>query len=282
MSDVVLVTGGSGKTARRVTSGLRARSLTPRVASRSATGAGAVRFDWADPGTFDAALVDVTAAYLVAPTSVADPQPLMEAFLGRAVERGVRRFVLLSASSLLEDGPLMGGVHGWLRRNTSEWTVLRPTWFMQNFSESHHLPTIRHEGAIYSATGHGRVGFIDAADIADVAVTALTEPGFENGDRILTGPELLSYDDVASRLSVACGRRIEHRALTEHALADRLAAGGLPANYAPILAAMDTAIAGGSEERLSPAVEQILGRSPRSFSAFAEGAAAAWKKPEVR
>ncbi|RYZ59045.1 MAG: ergot alkaloid biosynthesis protein, partial [Proteobacteria bacterium] len=87
---LVLVTGGSGKTARRVTAGLRARGLETRVASRSATGAGTVRFDWADPATFDAALAGVSAAYLVAPTSVTDPQPSMEAFLAQAVARGVR------------------------------------------------------------------------------------------------------------------------------------------------------------------------------------------------
>lgn len=277
MPAVVLVTGGRGKSARRVTAKLRARGIPARVASRSAGATGEVRFDWTDPDTFAAALADVEAAYLVAPTGVADPRAAMEAFLTRATRVGVRRFVLLSASSLALDGPLMGGVHGWLSRHAPQWAVLRPTWFVQNFSEAQHLPTIRREGALYSATGRGRVGFIDVEDIADVAVAALTAPTSPDRDVILTGPELLSYDEVAAHISAASGRPVRHVALSERALAGRLAAAGVPADYAAMLAAMDTAIAGGAEERLSPCVQQVLGRPPRSFAAFAAGAAAAWR-----
>lgn len=277
MTGVILVTGGRGTTARRVTAGLRALGREVRVASRSAGGAGGVAFDWTEPGTYAAALAGVTAAYLVAPTSEADPRAVMQAFLGEAVRAGVRRFVLLSASPLALDGPLMGGVHGWLQRNAEQWAVLRPTWFMQNFSEGAHLSTILRDGAIYSATGRGRVGFIDAEDIADVATLALTAPTAFNNDVILTGPELLTYDDVAARVSAASGRTVEHVALSESALVERLRAGGLPADYAPVLAAMDTAIAGGAEARLTACVQELLGRPPRPFAAFARRAAAVWR-----
>ncbi|MBL9103223.1 MAG: ergot alkaloid biosynthesis protein [Myxococcales bacterium] len=269
MTAAILVTGGRGKTGRRVAAGLRARGLAARVASRSADAAGEVRFDWSDGDTFAAALVDVAAVYLVAPIGAAAPLAAMEPFLLRAIDAGVRRFVLLSASSLALDGPLMGRVHGWLQRHAPEWAVLRPTWFMQNFSEAQHAPTIEREGAIYSATGRGRVGFIDVEDIAEVAVAALTAPTSFDRDMILTGPELLTYDDVAALITAASGRQVRHVALSERALAERLASAGMPADYAAMLAAMDTAIAGGAEARLSPWVQQVLGRPPRSFAEFA-------------
>lgn len=276
MTAAILVTGGRGKTARRVTARLRALGFEARVASRSPDAPGDVRFDWADPGTHATALAGVRAAYLVAPTGVADPLAAMLPFLAHAVRAGVRRFVLLSASSLEMDGPLMGGVHGWLARHAEQWAVLRPTWFMQNFSEAQHLPTIRRDGAIYSATDRGRIGFIDADDIAAVAAVALTAPTSPDRDMILTGPELLSYADVAAHISAASGRAVEHVPLSEPDLAARLRSGGIPREYATMLAAMDTAIARGAEERLSPEVQRALGRPPNSFAAFAARTAATW------
>lgn len=182
MRDQILITGGTGKTGSRVAHSLRERGIEPRLASRSPKGAASVRFDWRDTATFPVALADVRAVYLVAPTDTAEPLDAMRPFLEQAIGSGVDRFVLLSASSLEEGGPMMGAVHAFLKRHALHWAVLRPTWFMQNFSEGPHLPTIRDEGAIYSATGDGRVPFIDAGDIADVATQALVDPLFPNRD----------------------------------------------------------------------------------------------------
>ncbi|NBJ13652.1 NAD(P)H-binding protein [Microvirga arsenatis] len=164
----ILLTGGTGKTGRRIAAQLAGKGLKARIASP--TGAGpaghqGVRFDWLDESTYADAVAGISAVYLLAPAGVAEPLPAMQPFLDQALKAGVHRFVLLSASSLEEDGPMMGKVHAYLRRNAPEWAVLRPTWFMQNFSEQQHLPTIRDEGRIYSATGDGRVPFIDADDI---------------------------------------------------------------------------------------------------------------------
>jgi ergot alkaloid biosynthesis protein len=277
MRDRILITGGTGKTGRRVAESLRRQNLRTLVASRSAKGPGAVHFDWSDTTTFNGALDGISAIYLVAPSNVAEPLAAMMPFLEHALESGVERFVLLSASSLEEGGPMMGAVHAWLDRHAPRWVVLRPTWFMQNFSEQQHLPTILEEGAIYSATGDGRVGFIDAEDIAATAAQALTAPDFPNGDVILTGPETLSYDDVAALVSSACGRRVRHHRLTEQELADRFQAGGMAANYAHVLAAMDTAISWGAEDRLTDGVWRATGRAPSRFMDFAARAAACWK-----
>lgn len=275
---LILVTGGSGKTGRRVTARLAERGIAHRVASRSATGPSAVHFDWSLSQTHDATLDGVGAIYLVAPTGVMEPLPVMQPFLELALDKGVTRFVLLSASSLEENGPVMGAVHGWLRQNVPSWVVLRPTWFMQNFSEQQHRPTILAEDAIYSATQNGRVGFIDAEDIAAVAVEALTDPEFANGDLILTGPATLSYDEVARLIARAVGRDIRHRRLTASDMTDWFVTGGVPAAFAPTLAAMDTAISLGAEDRTTQHVFESTGRGPGSFEDFVIRNAAAWKQ----
>ena len=276
MSDEILLTGGTGTTGRRLASRLRVRGLAPRVATRTPSGEGQIRFDWSDPATFDDAFRDVRAVYLVAPTGAADPFAAMRPGIDRALLAGVRRFVLLSASSLEEDGPMMGRVHRHLHDHIPEWIVLRPTWFMQNLSDGQHGATIRDARAIYSAAGDGRVPFIDADDIAAVAAVVLTDGAFPSGELILTGPEALTYDDVAAALSAELGEAITHHRLDRPAMAARFARAGLPDAYAEVLAAMDVAIAGGTEDRVTDTVERVAGRPPTPLSRFAAANRSAW------
>lgn len=275
----ILLTGGTGKTGSRIAKALAAAGVQARVASRGANseaGAEAVRFDWADPATYGPALHGIGALYLVAPANVADPLDAMTPFLRAALDAGVRRHVLLSASSLPEGGPMMGRVHAFLRRAVPEWVVLRPAWFMQNFSEQQHLPTIQDEGAIYTAAGNGRVPFIHADDIAAAGAAALLGR-VPNGDHILTGPRALSYDEAAAIIAAAVGRPVRHQRLSEDELVRRLSEHGLPQPYAATLAAMDTAVAGGSENRITDAVQAITGRASISFEAFAAENRDRWK-----
>ena len=279
--DTILVTGGTGKTGSRVARRLVEMGHSVKVASRSGqgfVGAEPVRFDWSDTATYEQALAFVGRVYLVAPVGALDPYPAMAAFLGRALESGVRRFVLLSASSLPEGGPAMGLVHRLLAQTAPEWAVLRPTWFMQNFSEQQHRATIRSEGSIYSATGQGRVPFVDAGDIAEVGVRALVDEVAHNTDHVITGSEALTYDQAAATIAEVLGRPVQHVDVSEDALAERFAAQGMDPTYARLLAGMDTAIAGGSEDRTTDTVLRLTGRSPRSFTAFVRSAAEAWER----
>lgn len=277
MSTLVLVTGGTGKTGRRLVSQLREKGTPCRVASRAAAPAeGARHFDWTKRNTWDRALEDVSAVYLVAPAVDADPAPIMIDFAELALTRGVSRFVLLSASLLPAGGPAMGQVHLWLQENARQWTVLRPSWFMQNFSEGQHLATIRDENAIYSAAEDGRVPFVSADDISEAAMVALTRESTFNSDFILTGDKLLTYDDVADCISKVIGRRISHHRLGPEALAARYRSSGLGSIHAQGLAAMDVAIAAGAENRVTICVEQLTGRSPTKFDAFAAGCKKWW------
>jgi ergot alkaloid biosynthesis protein len=277
----VLVTGGTGKTGGKLARRLLEEGRSVRIASRSGgslDGAESAAFDWSDEGTHDAALVSVDRIYLVAPVGVADVHTPMARFIDRALVKGVRRFVLLSASSIEEGGAAMGTVHRYLRSHAPEWAVLRPSWFMQNFSEGQHQPTIRDEGLIYSATADGRVPFIDAADIAECALRTLCDPQSHDCAYILTGPEALSYAEAAAIIGEAAGHEVAHRRLTTAELAQRWEEAGVEPAYAAILAGMDEAIANGSEDRTADSVLQITGRAPRNLADFAQCNAGAWKK----
>ncbi|MEH3123547.1 MAG: NmrA-like protein [Sphingomonas phyllosphaerae] len=270
MADRVLVTGGTGKTGRLVADGLVWRGIDARSATRRPFSADQVRFDWADDTTHDAALDGVSSVYLVAPTDRIDHLAAMRPFLERAVARVPGRLVLLSASSLDRNGPMMGEVHGWLDAHTSRWTVLRPSWFMQNLT-TQHLPSILEDGCIYSATADGRVPFIDAADIAAVAVAALCDLVPPSGDHVLTGPEAMSYDEVASAITEVIGRPVRHCRLTTRELAARYTAFGLPEDYATTLALMDETIATGAEDRTTGEVERMTGRPATTLASFLTG-----------
>jgi ergot alkaloid biosynthesis protein len=269
---VVLVTGGTGKTGRRVAEQLSATGAEVRVASRG----GPHPFDWSNPATWAAALDGVSAIYLVPPPRAGDVTAAMLAFVEAAVARGVRRFVLLSGSPIPEGGLGAGLIHRWLRENAADWAVLRPSWFMQNFSEGQHLATIRDEGAIYSAAEDGRVPFINADDIAACAVAALTSPTPLNRDFVLTGPEPISYDEVARRITKATSRPITHRRISAEALAARYIATGIPALGAQMLGFADVMIAGGAEDRTTDGVEELTAHPPTDFETFAQASAALW------
>lgn len=276
MARRILVTGGKGKTGSRVAARLVAAGIEALTGTRNPDLPSDRRFDWADL-TSASAFDGCDAAYLVAPTDRTDHLAVMQPMLAEAMARGVQRFVLLSASLLAPGGPMMGEVHTWLAENTADWAVLRPSWFMQNFSEGAHGMSIRQEGAIYSATGTGRVGFIDAGDIAAAAVAALTAPGALNTDCVLTGPEALSYDDAAAIMSATLGRPVRHVLLEPAALTARLAAQGMPHAYAETLSRLDEAISAGAEDRTTDSVERLTGQVPVSFETFAERAVGVWK-----
>jgi len=194
----------------------------------------------------------------------------MKAFIDLAVEEGVTRFVLLSASLLeVGDGPMLSQVSKYISSIGIEWAVLRPTWFMEDFSEMQHMPTIRDEDKIVTATGDGKVPFVASDDIAAVAFRALTDEVPHNTDHLIFGPELLSYDEVAAILTRRLERKIIHVKTTE----DELAAGMtsfLPEEYARLLAQLDTAIKNGAEERLNSVVLDVAGREPIRFQDFVD------------
>ncbi|RZS39215.1 uncharacterized protein YbjT (DUF2867 family) [Herbihabitans rhizosphaerae] len=262
----VLVIGATGTTGSRVATGLAERGVSTRRATRTPRAPGQVRFEWTDPGTHRPALTGVDAVYLIAPIGVADPVPLVEPLLHEAVESGVRRVVLLGFSALNEETPGWGALPGLVRTVSPEWTVLRPSWFMNNFTGDHPVADGVRAGEIVTATGSGRIGFVDAGDIAAVAVRALTDERPHDTDHLITGPRALGYDEAAAIITEVTGRPVAHRAVEARELVARLS--DYPPEYAAFLAGLDVAIADGAEDRVTDTVARVTGRPARDFRAF--------------
>lgn len=266
----VLVTGATGTTGSRVVTRLAADGHTAVAASRRASlppgTARAVRFDWYDPAGHGAALHSADRAYLVPPVGDPDPAAVMLPFLRQARAAGVRRVVLLGSSAIPAGVPGVGQVHAALPGLFDEWAVLQPSWFMQNFTGDHlHAKSIRSEGVIRTATATGRIGFVDAGDIAAVAARLLTHASAPPATGlVLTGPQTLSHDEVAALFTEATGRPVRHLSLTPAQLRDRLAT-ALPEAFADLLTELDGAIAAGAEDRVTDTVERITGRPPRAL-----------------
>jgi len=272
----ILLTGGTGKISSRIAPLLSSNGNHVLIASRSGKSPSlpnitGIKFDWLDSATYPAVVShsQIKAIFLVAPP-IMDCFTPMKAFIDLAVETGVRRFVLLSASLLdVGDGPMMSQVSKYISSIGVEWAVLRPTWFMEDFSEMQHMPTIRDEDKIVTATGDGKVPFIAADDIAAVAFRTLVDEMPHNTDHLIFGPELFSYDEVAEILTRKLGRKITHVKITEDELAAEMTS-FLPAEYARLLAQLDTAIKNGAEVRLNSVVLDVTGREPRRFRDFME------------
>jgi uncharacterized protein YbjT (DUF2867 family) len=253
----ITVLGATGKTGRRVADLLEREGHAVRRAARG----GAVRFDWDDPATWEPALAGADALYLVPPAMRADASVTVEPLLER---RLVPRVVALSARGVhvSEEIPLRR-IERAVERHAGEWAVVRPTWFMQNFTEE---PWFVDDGVVRAPAGEGRVPFVDAADIAAVAAALLTG-GEEHLGRAheLSGPEALAWDAAAAHLGLAYADTDPEAWVTQIAHA-------VPAAYARGLVALLAIVRDGHEAHLSSGVPDVLGRPPRSFAAFATDA----------
>jgi uncharacterized protein YbjT (DUF2867 family) len=264
----VLVTSGTGKTGRRVAERLSAQGVPVRIGSRSAQPS----FDWEDQTTWAQALRGASAAYvtyapdLAAPGAVAAVQTLVNL----AREEGVRRLVLLSGRGEDEAQAAERVVQG----SGLEWTIVRASWFMQNFSESYLLDGILAGEVVLPAEDIGEP-FVDADDIADVAVTALTEPGHAGHVYEVTGPRLLAFTQAVAEIARATGRPIRYIQVSPHDFSAVLREQGVPDDVVWLLNYLFTTVLDGRNAHLTDGVQQALGRSPTDFTEYARQTAAA-------
>jgi uncharacterized protein YbjT (DUF2867 family) len=268
MSDeMILVTGATGKTGRRVVRLLEERGVAVRAASRASTPS----FDWTDRGTWEPALQGVTGMYLVLP-DLGTPQAAeaVAAFTRQAAAAGARHAVLLSTP---DDawGPAQEHVlaaERALEHAGLEWTVLRVRWFFQNFSEDFlHDPVL--SGEVRLPAGDGKEGFVDADDIAEVAVAALTEAGHAGWCYEVSGPRLLSFQDAVEEIARATGRDLRYVPLTSEAYAEEQRAQGVPEEWVQLLIGLYGHVRSGGLATLGDGVQRSLGRAPRDFSDYA-------------
>lgn len=262
-----LVLGGTGKTGRRVAERLTARGVPVRIGSR----VGEPPFDWENANTWPAVLRDVEAAYISYYPDLAVPgaADAIRSFTELAVESGVRRAALLSGrgepeaqrcEKLVQDAGLA-------------WTLLRASWFCQNFSENYLLqPLIEGEVALPA----GKVGepFVDADDIADVAVAALTENGHAGRLYELTGPRLWTFAEAVAEIGRATHRTIRYVELSIEEYAAALERAGVPPALVTLLTYLFKEVLDGRNARVADGVTRALGRPPRDFSDYARKTAA--------
>ncbi|MEE1819440.1 NAD(P)H-binding protein [Streptomyces sp. SP18ES09] len=266
----LLVLGSTGKTGRRVTARLQERGYEVRAASRG----GAVRFDWDDESTWEPALDGVGAAYLV-DSMRSDAGVSMRKFTELAVARGVRRLVLLSHRDwVVPEGREKLPCERAVRESGAEWTLLKPAWFAQNFSEDPFFRGQVMAGEVVWSTGAGTEPFVDVEDIADVAVAALTEEGHAGEAYELSGPRLLSLDEVVGEIARATGRTVTYRPASPEEFRAYAAGRGLPEDFTGLLNMLFGWIAENRFATLGDGVRRALGREPRDFADYVGAAAA--------
>jgi len=264
----ILVTGATGKTGRRIIQRLSERGHAVRKGSRKSD----PPFDWGDQSTWDAVLDGVTAAYICyAPDlAIAGATDTIRAFVERAVEHGVRRLVLLSGRGE-EEAQRCERI---VQRADIEWTVVRASWFSQNFSEGPFLDMVL-AGEIALPAGEVGEPFVDADDIADVAAAALTEDGHAGQVYELTGPRLLTFTEAAGEIARATGRAIRYVQIPPEAFAAGVAGAGLPDDIAWLLDYLFVTVLDGRNAHLGDGVRRALGREPEDFAGYARRTAAA-------
>ncbi|MEM1354155.1 MAG: NAD(P)H-binding protein [Planctomycetota bacterium] len=273
---ITLVIGSSGKTGRRVTERLKAAGHPVRLGSRSAQ----PPFDWGDPSGWAAALEGVHAVYIAyyPDLAVAEAPGQITQLMEACRSSGVEKVVLLSGrgeanAQICEQIVADSGF---------AYTLLRAGWFNQNFDEGHFLSSVL-EGVVALPIGDSVEPFVDCDDIADVAFAALTDDRHHGELYELTGPELLSMNQVAQTLSDATGHQVRYRPISFEEHQAELTKHMGPA-FAQFLTDLMREVMDGRNEWLGDGVKRALGREPASFIDYATRVAATgtWEVVDVR
>lgn len=265
-NDRYLVIGANGKTGRRVAERLWEKGVSVRSVSRSTE----VPFDWANQSTWAAALDGIDSAYVSYQPDLALPGAVdaIRAFLLAAKKANVKHVVLLSGRGE-EEAEIAEKV---LQDSGLDWTVLRASWFMQNFSENYMRDELL-SGSLTLPVGPTKEPFIDVDDIADVAVAALTEPRHRNKLYELTGPELFSFSDAVSEIARATDKDLSFNSVSYADYEAALREQALPEDVITLLRYLFVELFDGRNASVAHGVEEALGRKPRRFADFARKAA---------
>lgn len=257
----ILILGATGKTGRRVAQRLEAAGHPVRSGSRGAT----PPFDWETRSTWAAALEGVQAAYISFQPDLAVPGALetIQAFTAQAVNSGVGKLVLLSGRGELEAEQAERVV----QNSGVDWTILRASWFCQNFSEAHFLDPIV-QGELALPVGDIAEPFVDVEDIAEIAAAALTQPGHSGQLYELTGPRALTFADAVAEIARATERDIGFVAVPPDAYRQVLEQEQLPAELIDLALYLFTTVLDGRNTPVTDGVQRALGRPARDFSDY--------------
>lgn len=270
----ILVTGSTGNLGRAVVAALKTRGVHVRAAARNLSklapdpGVEPVRFAYEDRSTHAVAVQGVDGLVLIAPPLDAEAPEKLNPVIDLAKAQGVRHVVLVSALGVdaVEQAPLRV-IERHLMASGVPWTILRPNFFMENFSAGFLAPMVR-QGVMALAAADGKTSFISVADIADVAAVAL-ERGLVSKELNLTGPEALDHATVATILSKVIGKPVAYRAIPEEAMLDATRATGMPESAVQYLGVLYRAVRAGHAAAVTRDVETVTGRKPITFEEFA-------------
>ena len=274
---LTLVLGGTGKTGRRVIDRLNTGGHAVRVGSRSAVPA----FDWDHEAGWDACVKGVRAVYITYTPDLAMPgaKDAIQTFVNKAKKAGVKRLVLLSGRGE-EEAQACEKI---VQQSGLEWTIVRASWFNQNYSEGAFIEMVL-SGAITLPAGDQLEPYVDADDIADVAFAALTQDHHNGHVYEVTGPRLMTLNDIADDLSAATGRDISYVPVPHEAFVSGVADSGAPKEVVWMLDYLFSTVLDGRNAHLKDGVQRALGRPPKDFRDYARHVAqsGAWDvKPPV-
>ena len=268
-----LVIGGTGKTGRKVVERLQANGQNVRIGSRRAVPA----FDWDNSDTWALALEGMDRVYITFQPDLAVPGALeaIESLTKVAKEKGVKKLVLLSGkgekeAELSEQVVMNSGI---------DYTIVRASWFNQNFSESFFLDPII-AGHVALPRPEANVPYVDTDDIADVVAEVLQNDEHSGQIYELTGPDLLTFEEVIDIIGEATGRKIQFTPITLSAYSRMLEEAGVPADYRWLITYLFTEVLGTEGNNIvTKDVEKVLGRRPKDFLTYVRETAATgiWK-----
>ena len=271
----ILVLGGTGKTGRKVVAKLKGYGHQVRIGSRSAT----PPFDWNRPKEWSAALKGMDKVYICFQPDLAVPGALeaIEELVRQAKIGGIKKIVLLSGkgereAELCEEVVIHSGI---------DYTIVRASWFNQNFSESFFLEPIQ-AGIVALPQSDVHIPFVDTEDIADVVVEALLNTRHTNEIYQLTGPRSLTFKEVIQEISEATGRPITFVPITLSAYTKAMKTQGVPEDFTWLMGYLFSEVLGNPKNaEITNDIERVLGRKPIDFSEYVKktGATGVWNAP---
>ena len=259
MEQKILVIGGTGKTGSRVAKNLSQLGNDVRIAGRKTKPA----FDWENPDTYDAALKDMDRAYIVYYPDLAVPgaRDAIRTLTDKVLKAGLDKVVLLSGKGEKE----AEACEQIVADSGLNYTIVRASWFNQNFSEGAFLEFIL-DGAVALPMPDAEIPFVDADDIAEVVAKVLLDDSF-NGETITaTGPRKLTYREAVETMAAEIGREIHYQPISIEEFKDGMKAAGLPDSYVWLFSYLFEEVLGNPDnQEVSHDVQKVLGREATDF-----------------
>ena len=283
MSRNILVTGASGNLGRAVVEALAARGFRVKAASRkpeklaARKGVEPVALDYESPSTFDQALAGMDGVFLVAPPMDPEAPAKLTPLIEKAKAAGVGHIVFTSALGVEqnEQAPLRI-IERTLMDSGIRYTIVRPNFFMENFSTGFVAPMIKHNAGIFLAAGEGKTSFISTMDIAQVAAIAFVDQHYGK-EHNLTGPQALDHAQVARIIGEAIGKQVVYHDLAEKAMLQGARDNGMPEPAVQYMAVLYSVVRAGYMALVTDVVEKVAGHKPVSFAEFVKANSACWK-----